>query len=77
MGSRLRRGHLVSPATFKAIRERSGLSARALATVLGAGNLRTITRWERGERAINGSAEIIMEMLDAGELPARYLERNG
>jgi DNA-binding transcriptional regulator YiaG len=58
----------VTPATFKAIRQRAGLTQSGLAAVLRIGDLRTIRRWEAGEREISGPVTILMEMLDDGRL---------
>ncbi len=60
----------MTPATFKAIRQRAGLTQSGLAAVLRIGDLRTIRRWEAGEREISGPVTILMEMLDDGRLPA-------
>ena len=56
----------MTPATFKAIRKRSGLSARALAEALRIHGGRTIRHWEDGTRPITGPVSILMELLDAG-----------
>lgn len=56
---------------IKAIRKRFGLSQIALAQLLRLHDRKTIKRWERGER-IPGPASILLELIDAGELPARY-----
>lgn len=58
----------MTPATFKAIRQRAGLTQSGLAAVLRIGDLRTIRRWEAGEREISGPVTILMEMLDDGRL---------
>lgn len=57
---------------FKAIRERYGLTQTELARVLRISDIRTIRRWEQGERAISGPVQIIMELMDADELPNRF-----
>lgn len=51
-----------------------GYSLDALAKVLRIADLSTIHRWEKGERSISGPASILLEMLDAGELPERYMQ---
>ena len=56
-------------ATFKAIRERAGLTQAALAARLRIDDHRTIRRYEAGERAVSGPVSLLMEMLDAGKLP--------
>jgi len=62
----------MTPATFKSIRQRVGLTQSGLASVLRISDIRTIRKWEAGERSISGPVAILMEMLDAGELPKRY-----
>lgn len=62
----------MTPATFKAIRQRKGLSTRALAALFRLSDEKTIRRYETGERSISGPVTMLMEMLDAGELPYRY-----
>lgn len=57
---------------FEAIRKRAGLSQDALAKVLRLSDGRTIRRYEDGSRSVSGPASIIMEMLEAGELPERF-----
>ncbi len=54
---------------FKAIRQRAGLTQSGLAGRLRISDLRTIRKWEAGERAISGPVSLLMEMLDAGKLP--------
>lgn len=54
------------------IREASGLSLAGMARVLRIDDRSTIHRWERGDRAVSGPASILLELLDAGELPERY-----
>jgi DNA-binding transcriptional regulator YiaG len=39
-----------------------------LAAVLRIEDIRTIRRWERGERAISGPVSLLMELLDDGRL---------
>jgi len=56
----------MTPATFKAIRQRAGLTQSGLAAMLRIADIRTIRRWETGEREISGPVSILMEMLDAG-----------
>jgi DNA-binding transcriptional regulator YiaG len=60
----------MTPATFKAIRQRAGLTQSSLAALLRIGDLRTIRRWEVGEREISGPVTLLMEMLEAGDLRA-------
>ena len=56
----------MTPETFKAIRKRSGLSARALAELLRIADGRTIRRYEAGDREVSGPVSLLMELLDAG-----------
>lgn len=59
---------------FRGIRERAGLSKSGVARLLGK-TYRTVHRWEDEDASAMSQADVIvMEMLDAGELPARYLE---
>ena len=62
----------MTPTELRAIRHRYGLSTRALAELLRIGDQRTIRRWEAGEREISGPATIVLELMDADELPNRY-----
>lgn len=64
----------MTPANLKAIRHRAGLSQRAMAKLLRIADQRTIRHWECGTRAISGPGSILLEMLDAGELPGRYTQ---
>jgi DNA-binding transcriptional regulator YiaG len=59
----------MTPATFKAIRQRAGLSQSGLAARLRISDIRTIRKWEAGERTISGPVSLLMELLDAGKLP--------
>ena len=65
----------MTPATIKAIRERAGLSANRLARLLRISDGRTVRRWESGDVPVTGPASIIIEMLDDGELPARFFQK--
>lgn len=57
------------PADFNAIRKRAGLTQSGLAARLRIKDLRTIRKWEAGEREISGPVSLLMELLDAGKLP--------
>ena len=59
----------------KAIRKRAGLSQTRLAALLRIEAIRTIRRWEQGDVPISGPASIVLELLDAGELPVRFLRK--
>jgi DNA-binding transcriptional regulator YiaG len=58
----------MTPAIFQAIRQRAGLTQSGLAALLRIGDLRTIRRYEAGEREVSGPVSLLMEMLDAGKL---------
>jgi DNA-binding transcriptional regulator YiaG len=63
----------MTPATIKAIRTRAGLTQSQLAAMLRISDLRTVRRWESGDVPVSGPASIVLELLEAGELPERYL----
>lgn len=65
----------MTPAELKAIRERAGLTQAGLSSLLRISDGRSVRRWEDGSRAISGPVSILLEMLDAGELPDRYRPR--
>jgi len=54
---------------FKAIRERAGLTQTGLAAFLRIEDIRSVRRWEKGDRAISGPVAYLMELLDAGVIP--------
>lgn len=62
----------MTPAELLAIRSRYGLSQSEMARILRVSDLRTVRRWEKGERAISGPASIVLELMASGELPQRY-----
>jgi DNA-binding transcriptional regulator YiaG len=62
----------MTPAEIKAIRKRYGLSQPGLAVLLRVSDVRTIRRWEKGEVPVSGPASIILELMDADELPNRF-----
>lgn len=57
---------------IQSIRKRAGLTQSGLAALLRITDQRTVRRWEAGDMPVSGPASIILEMLDAGELPERY-----
>lgn len=65
------------PEEIKAIRLRAGLSARGLAETLGLSGTdgRYVRMMETGERSASGPIVRMLEMLDRGELPERYIVR--
>ena len=63
----------MNPANVRRIRHKASLSLDGLAKVLRIGDLSTIHRWEKGARPVSGPASILLEMIDAGEMPERYL----
>jgi DNA-binding transcriptional regulator YiaG len=62
----------MTPAEIRSIRKRYGLSVERLAALLRVGSKRTVMRWERGEVPVSGPASIILELMDADELPNRF-----
>lgn len=62
----------MTPTELTAIRKRAGLSQSGLAALLRVADLRTVRRWEKGDVPVSGPASIVLELLDAGELPERY-----
>ena len=56
----------------RAIRRRAGLTMLGLCRVLRIKDERTVRRWEKGDIEVTGPASIVLELLDAGELPERY-----
>ena len=58
----------MTPATFKAIRQRAGLTQSGLAAALRISDGRAIRRWETGEREISGPVTLLMELIDQGKL---------
>lgn len=65
----------MTPTELKSIRERAGLTQDQLARLLRLSDSRTIRRYEDGSRSVSGPVSIILEMLDEGSLPIRYLPR--
>lgn len=55
----------MTPTEFKSIRVRAGLTQAQLAARLRVDDIRTIRRYEAGERAISGPVSILMEQLGA------------
>lgn len=62
----------MTPAEIRAIRQRYGLSQSELAGLLRISDIRTVRRWEKGEVPISGPASIVLELMDADELPNRF-----
>lgn len=60
----------MTPNHIRTIRKKAGLSQAGLAAILRIKDIRTVRRWEKGVIPITGPASIIMEMLEAGVLPA-------
>ena len=63
----------IPPEEVRAIRQDNGLSIDGMCKLLRIKDERTVRRWESGEVPITGPASIILELLDAGELPARFM----
>jgi DNA-binding transcriptional regulator YiaG len=64
----------LTPEEFRTIRTKAGLSLDGLARVLRIADKASVHRWEKGQRTISGPITILMEQLNAGELPSRYLD---
>ena len=58
---------------LRAFRKSNGYSITEFARILRIDAASTVHRWERGDRAVTGPASILIEMMQAGELPQRYL----
>jgi DNA-binding transcriptional regulator YiaG len=58
----------MTPATFKAIRKRAGLTQAGLASRLRLSDSRTIRRYEEGSREVSGPVSFLMELIDAGAI---------
>lgn len=58
---------------LRAFRKSQGYSMTEFARILRIEAASTVRRWECGDRAISGPASILVEMMQAGELPERYL----
>ena len=54
----------MTPATFRAIRAKSGLSLSATAALLGIMDKSTIHRYETGARPISGPVTLLMRLLE-------------
>ena len=65
----------MSPDDIKSLREKHGLTARALGEILQIETdpSRFIRYLETGERPIRGPVRILLEMFQRDELPSRYL----
>jgi len=62
----------MTPTELRAIRKRYGLTIRGLADLLRIRDEKTIRRWEKGEMPVSGPASIVLELMDANELPNRF-----
>ena len=60
---------------LRAFRKSQGYSITEFARILRIEAASTVHRWERGDREVSGPASIILEMMQAGELPERYLAK--
>lgn len=58
----------MTPTQFRQIREAAGLSRSQLAKLLRIKEVKTIYRYEHGERPISGPVSLLMEMIEAGKL---------
>jgi DNA-binding transcriptional regulator YiaG len=62
----------LQPNELRTIRQRYGLTIRGLAGLLRIRDEKTIRRWEKGEVPVSGPASIVLELMDADELPNRF-----
>lgn len=53
----------MTPSELRALREALGITADALATVLGVSGGRTVRRWEAGDRAIPGPVAVLLRAI--------------
>ncbi|HAJ19771.1 MAG TPA: hypothetical protein DCL95_06865 [Rhodospirillaceae bacterium] len=60
----------VTPAQFKSIRERAGLTQGQLARVLRLSDSRTIRRYEDGSRTVSGPVSLLMEIFSREGFPS-------
>ena len=58
----------MTPETFHRIRKKLVLTQSGLAALLRVEDIRTIRRWEKGERSISGPVSYLMELLDDGTI---------
>lgn len=65
--------HRINGQALRAFRKSQGYSMTEFARILRIEAASTVRRWECGDRAISGPASILVEMMQAGELPERYL----
>lgn len=65
--------HRIDGKALRAFRKGQGYSINQIARILRIEAASTVHRWERGDRAVSGPASILIEMMQAGELPERYL----
>ena len=54
----------MTPEHFRTIRTSLGLSLAQLAAIIRIEDIRTIRRYERGERSVSGPITVLMEMLE-------------
>jgi len=64
----------MTPTEIRYIRNKANLSLDGLAKVIRIEDRSTVHRWEKGTRPISGPASILLELIDNGELPNRYLK---
>ena len=58
---------------LRTFRKSQGYSITEFARILRIEAASTVHRWERGDRAVTGPSQILIEMMKSGELPQRYL----
>lgn len=58
----------MTPAELKSIRQRHGLTQSELAALLRISDIRTIRRWETGDRPVSGPASVVLELMDTNSI---------
>lgn len=66
--------HRINGQALRAFRKGQGYSITEFARILRIEAASTVHRWERGDRAVTGPSQILIEMMKSGELPQRYLD---
>lgn len=62
----------MTPDELKEARHRLGLSANALADLVGVSDGRTVRRWEAGDRDIPGPVQVLLRALLANAAVRKY-----
>ncbi len=70
----------MTPSTFKSIRKSYNLTQTQLARLLRIEDIRTIRRYETGERPVSGPVSVVMELLEDAaivDIRHRLLDEKG